>query len=181
MRVVAGLARGRRLQAPAGRRLRPTSERVREAVFSSLHSLGAVEGARALDLFAGTGAMGIEALSRGAAAVTFVEADPAAVAAIRANLETTGLEGGTVVQADVGRFLDDPSPPVDLAFVDPPYAFAAWPAVLDRLPAGLAVLESRRPVEVGEGWVVLRSARYGDTHVTTVRRAGPQTPPSHPS
>ena len=170
MRVVAGLARGRRLQAPAGRRLRPTSERVREAVFSSLHSLGAVEGARALDLFAGTGAMGIEALSRGAAAVTFVEADPAAVAAIRANLEATGLQGGTVVHADVGRFLDDPGPAVDLAFVDPPYAFAAWPAVLDRLPARLAVLESRRPVEVGDGWVVVRSARYGDTHVTTARR-----------
>ncbi|HEV3401467.1 MAG TPA: RsmD family RNA methyltransferase [Acidimicrobiales bacterium] len=170
MRVVAGLAGGRRLQAPAGRRLRPTSERVREAVFSSLHSLGAVQGARVLDLFAGTGALGIEALSRGAAAVTFVEADPAAAAAIRANLETTGLEGGTVVQADVGRFLDDPGPPVDLAFADPPYAFAAWPSVLERLPADLAVLESRRPVEVGEGWVVLRTARYGDTHVTTVRK-----------
>jgi 16S rRNA (guanine966-N2)-methyltransferase len=172
MRVVAGVAGGRRLQVPAGRRLRPTSERVREAVFSSLHSLGAIEGARALDLFAGTGALGIEALSRGAAAVTFVEADPAAVAVIRANLEATGLEGGTVVQADVGRFLDDPGPAADLAFVDPPYAFAAWPSVLERLPAELAVLESRRPVEVAEGWVVVRTARYGDTHVTTVRRLG---------
>ena len=171
MRVVAGVAGGRRLQAPAGRRLRPTSERVREAVFSSLHSLGAVQGARALDLFAGTGALGIEALSRGAAAVTFVEADPAAVAAIRANLKATGLAGGTVVHADVGRFLDDPVPAVDLAFVDPPYAFAAWPSVLERLPASLAVLESRRPVDVGEGWAVVRTARYGDTVVTTVRMA----------
>ncbi len=170
MRVVAGLAGGRRLQVPPGRRLRPTSERVREAVFSSLHSLGVLEGATALDLFAGTGALGIEALSRGAVAVTFVEADPAAVAAIRANLEATGLEGGTVVQADVGRFLDDPGPTVDLAFADPPYAFSAWPSLLARLPAQLAVVESRRPVEVGEGWAVVRAARYGDTHVTTVRR-----------
>ncbi|HEX2274457.1 MAG TPA: RsmD family RNA methyltransferase, partial [Acidimicrobiales bacterium] len=113
---------------------------------------------------------GIEALSRGAAAVTFVEADPAAVAAIRANLEATGLEGGTVIHADVSRFLDDPGPAVDLAFVDPPYAFADWASVLARLPAELAVLESRRPVEVAQGWAAVREARYGDTHVTTVRR-----------
>lgn len=170
MRVVAGVAGGRRLQVPTGRRLRPTSERVREAVFSSLVSLGAVDGARVLDLFAGTGAMGIEALSRGAAAVTFVEADPAAVAVIRANLATTGLEGGTVVHADVSRFLADPGPAVDLAFVDPPYAFEAWPSVLGRLPAALAVLESRRPVDPGEGWAVARTARYGDTAVTVCRR-----------
>jgi 16S rRNA (guanine966-N2)-methyltransferase len=174
MRVVAGIAGGRRLQAPAGRRLRPTSERVREAVFSSLTSLGALEGARVLDLFAGTGALGIEALSRGATAATFVEADAAAVGAIKANLAATGLAGATVVQADVIRFLDDPGrsggASFDLAFVDPPYAFDAWPGILDRLPADLAALEARRPVEPGPAWEVLRSSRYGDTAVTTVRR-----------
>jgi 16S rRNA (guanine966-N2)-methyltransferase len=179
MRVVAGIAGGRRLQAPAGRRLRPTSERVREAVFSSLTSLGAVDGARVLDLFAGTGALGIEALSRGAETATFVEADAAAVAAIRANLAATGLPGGTVVQADAVRFLGEPAAPAwpersgslfDLAFVDPPYAFDAWPGILDRLPADLAVLEARRPVEPGPAWEVIRSSRYGDTAVTTVRR-----------
>ena len=171
MRVVAGIAGGRRLQVPAGRRLRPTSERVREAVFSSLTSQGAVAGARVLDLFAGTGALGIEALSRGARGATFVEADPAAVAAIRANLAGTGLTGGTVVVADALRFLTDPGGDFDLAFVDPPYSFTAWAEVLARLPAALGVLESRRPVDPGPGWEVTRSARYGDTAVTVVSRA----------
>ncbi len=134
-----------------------------------------------LDLFAGTGALGIEALSRGARDATFVDADPAAAAAIRANLATTGLTGGTVVVADALRFLSDPglrgrnavaSADFDLAFADPPYAFTAWADVLDRLPAPIAVLESRRPVDPGPGWEVTRSARYGDTAVTIVRRAG---------
>ncbi|MFN2506284.1 MAG: RsmD family RNA methyltransferase, partial [Acidimicrobiales bacterium] len=93
MRVVAGLAGGRRLQAPEGRSIRPTSERVREAVFASLGSLGAVQGARVLDLFAGSGALGIEALSRGARSATFVDSDLRAVAAIRANLAAVGLVG----------------------------------------------------------------------------------------
>lgn len=174
MRIVAGTAGGRRLQVPPGRRLRPTSERVREAVFSSLASQGAVVGARVLDLFAGTGALGIEALSRGAREATFVEADPAAVAAIKANLAATGLAGGTVVVADALRFLADPEPrpAFDLAFVDPPYAFSAWAEVLEHLPAAIGVLESRRPVDPGPGWEVTRSARYGDTAVTVVRRAG---------
>ena len=172
MRIVAGTAGGRRLQVPAGRRLRPTSERVREAVFSSLTSQGLVAGARVLDLFAGTGALGIEALSRGAREATFVEADPAAIAAIRANLAGTGLSGGKVVVADALRFLADPGVDFDLAFVDPPYSFTAWGEILERLPATIGVLESRRPVEPEQGWEVTRSARYGDTAVTVVRRAG---------
>lgn len=157
---------------PPGRKLRPTSERVREAVFSSLGSMGAVDGARVLDLFAGTGALGIEALSRGAVAATFVEADPAAVRVIRANLADTGLEGATVVHADVLRFLESPPTDVDLVFADPPYAFDDWPSVLARLPAELAVLEARRPVDPGANWAVVRSARYGDTAVTVIRRSG---------
>lgn len=183
VRVVAGIAGGLHLQAPPGRRLRPTSERVREAVFSSLVSQGAVAGARALDLFAGTGALGIEALSRGAQAVTFVEADPAAVAAIRANLAATGLAGGTVVHADVNRFLDHPGGHYyDLVLCDPPYAFAEWPELLRRVPGDLVVLESRRPVDPGAGWVVARTARYGDTAVTMARRpAGIETPSPDPA
>ena len=107
MRVVAGLAGGRRLRAPAGRKVRPTSERVREALFNSLGSLDAVDGATVLDLFAGTGALGIEALSRGAAAATFVDADIEAVRAIKDNLAVTGLgERARVVHADVFRFLE---------------------------------------------------------------------------
>src|SRR5262245_16941245 len=172
MRVVAGLAGGRRLQAPPGRHLRPTTGRVREALFASLGSLGAVAGARVLDLFAGTGALGIEALSRGAAAATFVDDDPAAIATIKANLATTGLAGpaATVVRSDVLRFLDAATSPVDLVLADPPYAFDGWSDLLERLDAPLAALESAGPVAVPPGWEALRSRRYGDSVVTLVRR-----------
>jgi len=95
MRVVGGVAGGRRLRAPAGRSIRPTGDRVREAVFNVLTSLRAVEGATVVDLFAGTGALGIEALSRGAAHVTFVDRDPAAAATIRDNVAAVGLAGAS--------------------------------------------------------------------------------------
>lgn len=182
MRVVAGLAGGRQLRAPAGRRLRPTSERVREAVFNSLGSLDAIDGATVLDLFAGTGALGIEALSRGAASAVFVDADPQAVRAIEDNLRATGLgDRATVVQADVVRFLADPpvhvagSAPFDIAFADPPYAFDDWARVLALVPAHLVALEARTHLDLGPAWQPLRSRRYGDTVVTLARRppAGP--------
>lgn len=170
LRVVAGTAGGRRLTAPPGRRLRPTSERVREAVFASLGSLGAVEGATVLDLFAGTGALGIEALSRGAARVTFVDDDPVAVETIRANLAATGLGGdATVVRSDAVRFLDGCGDTFDVALADPPYTFDRWAAVLVRLRAGLAVLESAAEIELGAGWEAVRTRRYGDTVVTLAR------------
>lgn len=109
MRVVAGTARGRRLAAPPGAVTRPTPDRVREAVFNSLHSLGVLPGCRVLDLYAGTGAMGIEALSRGASAAVFVERHPEALAALRANLAATGLEDrAAVVAADVDDYLKAP-------------------------------------------------------------------------
>ena len=165
MRVVAGSAKGRRLQAPPGRDVRPTSDRVREAVFSSLASMEAVEGASVLDLFAGTGALGIEALSRGAATATFVDDDPRAVAAVKANLASTGLDGGTVVRADALRWLEG-APAFDLALVDPPYEFDAWDDLLGRLRASVLVAESDREVGVGPGWRVVRSRRYGGTVVT---------------
>lgn len=190
MRVVAGLAGGRRLRAPAGRTVRPTSERVREALFNSLGSLDAVAGATVLDLFAGTGALGIEALSRGAASATFVDADSRAVAAIRENLGVTGLEGrARVVQADVGRFLADGPPPpdpvtatlYDVAFADPPYAFDGWPVLLAVLPARLVVIEARAHLDLGPQWRPLRSKRYGDTVVTLARRHGDApAPPEEP-
>lgn len=177
MRVVAGIAGGRRLAAPPGRKLRPTTERVREAMFSALESRGLVEGARIVDLFAGTGALGIEALSRGAAAVTFVDADRAAAQTVKANLATIGLTGGTVVQADVFRFLADVASgagqPFDLALVDPPYAFADWDRLLALFPPGLAMFESGREIAFGEGWEPLRPRRYGGTVVTLARRVQP--------
>ena len=132
---------------------------------------GRPPGRRRLDLFAGTGALGIEALSRGAASVTFIDSDRAAVALVGENLAALGLEGGKVVRADALRFLDG-SAAVDVAFVDPPYAFADWPALLARLRAGIAVLESDHPVEVGDAWEVLKVKRYGGTVVTLVRQKG---------
>lgn len=172
--MVAGSARGRRLAAPPGTSTRPTSDRVREAVFNALHSLGAVEGATVVDLFAGSGAMGIEALSRGAHACTFVELDPRAVAVVKANLQATGLTG-TVLRADATTVA---LPPADLALLDPPYAFAdeAWRALLDRLEARAAVVESDREVPIGRGWEVLRVRRYGTTVVTIARQEGTAAP-----
>jgi 16S rRNA (guanine966-N2)-methyltransferase len=142
---------------------------VREALFSTLTSRDAVDGATALDLFAGTGALGIEALSRGATSATFVDADHAAIAAIHTNLRATHLEAhATVVQADVLAFLDDGARTnlFDLAFADPPYAFDAWATLLARLRARTVALESDRPVPLPDGWRLLVVKRYGGTVVT---------------
>lgn len=155
--------------APVGSTTRPTSERVREATFNALGSLGALDGARVLDLFAGSGAMGIEALSRGAEHVTFVDTDRAARAAVSANLTTCGLlDAATVANAPADRFLADAvarGTRWDLAFLDPPYDFAGWDDLLVRLPADLAVVEAGREPVAPDGWGVLRSKRYGRTWV----------------
>ena len=169
MRVVAGTARGRKLQAPPGRDVRPTGDRVREAVFNALGSLGAIEDARVLDLFAGTGALGIEALSRGAASATFVERDRAAADAVTANLAALGFEAD-VIRSDALRWLDGRVGTFDLALLDPPYAFEEWDDLLARVPASLVVIESDRTIAPGEGWDVLREKRYGDTVVVIARR-----------
>jgi 16S rRNA (guanine966-N2)-methyltransferase len=183
MRVVAGIAKGRRLVAPRGDTTRPTSDFVREAVFNSLASQVDLDGARVLDLFAGTGALGIEALSRGAAHVDFVESHRRAVDAIQANLATTGLSTAalataTVHQADVVPWLQRHAanhaeagvPSFTVAFVDPPYAWDLWSELRESLrlvvPAGVAVLESDRAIDLGEGWRVLKSKNYGTTVVT---------------
>lgn len=172
MRVVAGTAGGLRLAAPDGQTTRPTSDRAREATFNSLGSLGVIEEATVLDLFAGSGAMGIEALSRGATHATFVDNDERARRAIRANLESTKLDDqATVVAADVFTFLSTVGHQFDLAVLDPPYAFDRWPEMLAALPADVAVLESNRLIDPGDGWTVVRSRRYGTTVVTICRRS----------
>jgi 16S rRNA (guanine966-N2)-methyltransferase len=120
-RIVAGVAKGRRLLVPpAG--TRPTSDRAREAMFNSLRALLDLDGAHVLDLFAGTGAVGLEALSRGAAAVTFVESDRAACDALRRNIDAVGLTGATIQPRPVASVLaTPPANPVDFVFADPPY------------------------------------------------------------
>lgn len=171
MRVVAGSAKGRRLNAPDGLGVRPTGDRVREAVFDMLGSLDVVEGRRVADLFAGTGALGIEALSRGAAAATFVERDQAALDVIRTNLVVTGLYArATVVPGDALDWAAT-APRVDVALVDPPYAFDEWPALLASISAGTLVAESDRELDLGPRWVALRARRYGGTVVTVAQLA----------
>lgn len=174
MRVVAGTARGRRLQAPPGTGTRPTADKVRQATFNALGSLGAVEDAAVVDLFAGSGALGIEALSRGAASCTFVDADGRALAVVKANLAATGLaDRATVVRGDAARHLATHPGPVDLALLDPPYAFTdeQWADLLGALDAEVAVVESDREVPLPEPWRVLRSKRYGGTVVVIAGRA----------
>ena len=176
MRVIGGTAKRRQLRVPAIDGLRPTSDRVREAIFDVLASREAIEGASVLDAFAGSGALGIEALSRGAASVCFIEADRRAVAAIRANLDSTGFGTSTavrIVRADVAELLAVESyTRYDLALVDPPYSFTQWPSLLALLKADLAVLETSGPVVVPESFLVRREYRYGGTLVTLVEAQG---------
>ena len=169
MRGVAGRLGGRRLAAPAGAATRPTSDRVREALFALL---GPVEDARVLDLFAGSGALGIEALSRGAAAATFVDSAPAAARAVRANLEALGLEA-EVRRSDARGFLRAARRErrqYDLIFLDPPYRLAGGlgpelTAALGALlaPDGLVVAESDRRAPLERGRTLVDERRYGDT------------------
>jgi 16S rRNA (guanine966-N2)-methyltransferase len=170
---VAGTARGRRLEAPEGTTTRPTGDRVREAVFNSLHSLGAIEDAAVLDLYAGSGALGIEALSRGAARATFVDTDRRSIAAIEANLAATGLaDRAEVVRADADSVLARAAAEGrrwDLALLDPPYSFDGWVDLLEGVPADLVVVESDRSIEPPPGWGVVRERRYGGTLVAVLR------------
>ena len=169
-RIVAGAARGRRLQVPAGPGTRPTSDRAREGLFSSLQSLADLDGARVLDLFAGTGALGLEALSRGAVSATLVEDDPGALRALRANVEAVGLPGAFVVADRVEDFLAGQAEPrYDVAVVDPPYEQDVVPVLRDLLPwlAEDAVVAVERRTRDGgpawpEGYEPLRSRRYGE-------------------
>jgi 16S rRNA (guanine966-N2)-methyltransferase len=189
VRVVAGSARGRRLVAPKGDLVRPTTDRIKESVFNALGSLDALDGSDVLDLFAGSGALGIEALSRGARRATFVDDHPRSIAALRANLVATGLaDRARVVRADVLTHLAEiPAEPVaggdELVLADPPYRFDRWRELLDALAercaarpgAGrlLAVLESDRELAVPPGWDLVRSRTYGSTVMSflQIRRA----------
>jgi 16S rRNA (guanine966-N2)-methyltransferase len=168
MRVVAGEFGGRRLRAPRGAGTRPTADRVREALFSML---GDVSGACVLDLYAGSGALGIEALSRGAASVVFVEHHAQAAATIRRNLDELGTEGD-VRRQDAMAFLAASRATFDLVFCDPPYDSA--PRLAEALAERLAAVtpddarivtesDKRRPLELP--FPLLRERSYGDTRI----------------
>src|SRR5215218_195247 len=133
-RIIAGTAGGRRLKVPAAG-VRPTGDRAREGLFNSLGSLLDVDGARVLDLYAGSGALGLEALSRGAASATFVEDDPSALNAIRDNVAKVKLPGAHVVPMKVEVFLAaQPEPRYDVAFLDPPYDLDVAPVLEALVP-----------------------------------------------
>jgi 16S rRNA (guanine966-N2)-methyltransferase len=181
LRVVGGVAGGRRLVAPAGRDTRPTGERAREGLFSTLDALGGVAGRRVLDLYAGSGALGIEALSRGAAEVVLVERDARAADVIRRNLATVGLPGARLLRAAVSTVLAEaPEQPFDVVLADPPYATDVGPA-LDLLvtndwlgPGALVAVErsSRDPaLRWPAGVEGLRERRYGEATLWYGRRA----------
>jgi 16S rRNA (guanine966-N2)-methyltransferase len=187
--VIAGAARGRRLGVPPGQGTRPTSDRAREALFSTLESLvTAWAGRRVLDLYAGSGAVGLEALSRGAAHALLVEADARAVRTVNDNVATLGLAGAVVRQGRVERVVADglPGTAYDVVFADPPYDLddASLAAVLTDLRPALAdgaVVAVERATR-GGGWVWpagfegLRSRRYGEATLW-YGRATPGPPP----
>ena len=174
-RIIAGSHRGRRLRVPPGTATRPTSDRAREGLFSSLQSLVELEGGAVLDLYAGSGALGLEALSRGAAAATLVDNDLSALRVLHQNTDELGLPA-TVVDADVDRFLQGPVTPYRVVLADPPYAaevdleaVAGWVE-----PDGILVLEraTRGPAPVPPpGLEEVRSRRYGEATLWYFRRS----------
>lgn len=170
MRVIAGELGGRKLVAPDGTTTRPTTDKVRQAVFNSLGSMGVIEGATVADLFAGSGALGIEALSRGAEHCVFVERDRNALKALRENVAALGLAERTTVHATDVMAWVPAMRGVDIAFIDPPYAFDAWERLLSLVDVGMVVAEADDPVVAPDGWEQVRSRRYGRTWVTVLER-----------
>lgn len=169
MRVVAGTLRGRRIESPRGDATRPTTDKVREAVFNALGSLGIIEGGRVVDLFAGTGALGIEALSRGASHCTFVERDRGALAVLRENITALGLNDVVTVVSGDATSPANAGIECEVLLADPPYGFAAWQDLLNRVRADVVVIESDDSIGEIEGWETVRERRYGRTTVTFLR------------
>jgi 16S rRNA (guanine966-N2)-methyltransferase len=178
LRIIGGEWRGRKLRFPPLAAIRPTPNRVRETAFNWLQ--GVVPGSRCLDLYAGSGALGLEALSRGAREVTFVDVEPAVVRHIQDTLRELGCDRGHAVRADARRFLDVPGVPYDIVFLDPPFAEPVLGAVCQHIEAGgwlkeggYVYLES--PAAAGEpplpaGWTLLRSKRAGEVGYHLARR-----------
>jgi 16S rRNA (guanine966-N2)-methyltransferase len=173
LRIIAGSRKGSRIFAPKGLEVRPTGDRVREAVFNLI---GPVDGADVLDLFAGSGAMGLEALSRGAATAVFVDSNRIAAETVIRNLEKLGLEGARVYREDAGRRLASDAAAgrrYDLVLVDPPYRTLSrfLPMLATHLPSvlapdGLAVVESEAKEEPDLPFPLRMSRKYGSTRVS---------------
>jgi 16S rRNA (guanine966-N2)-methyltransferase len=181
LRIIGGAHRGQRVHFPDGRGLRPTADRVRETLFNWLQ--GELAGRRVLDLFAGSGALGLEALSRGAGQAVFVERARAPAAQLRANLERLGLEQrAEVLCMDAQRFLRQARPPFDLVFLDPPFADARLASVAAGLEAGGLLARdawiylerdaASDPPELPEHWRLHREGRAGQAAFALMYRNG---------
>jgi len=179
VRIVAGSLRGSRLDVPPRAGLRPTPDRVRETLFNWLAPV--IAGARCLDAYAGTGALGIEALSRGAAECVFVERDRELADRLRGNLARLHVEGAQVVTMDAGHFLAGPARPFDVVFLDPPFDADLWSGSAGRLEQGgwlgadaLVYLESPADAALAlpHAWSVHREARAGAVRYALYRRHG---------
>ena len=180
IRIIGGSLRNSRLDVPELPGLRPTPERVRETLFNWLAPV--IDGARCLDLCAGTGALGIEALSRGAAGVQFVERDARVAQSLRANLARLEADAGQVAVLDAGLFLQGAAQPYDLVFLDPPFALDLWPALARQLEQGgwLAArgwvyVESPRGLApaLPPNWQLHREGQAGEVRFALYRRALP--------
>lgn len=169
MRVVGGAARGRPLRAKLPPTVRPTTDMAREAIFSMLESRGGVVDLVVADLYCGSGAMGIEALSRGAGVVYFIDSDPECLAAARNNLTPLNLAGEVhFVRATLPIW--QPASGIDLVLADPPYGPCDVELLLSGVDALRAVIENDRYVEAPAGWEVAKMKRYGTTLVTMLER-----------
>ena len=173
VRIIGGLWRSRILEFPDVADLRPTPDRVRETLFNWLGQ--DLTGMACLDLFAGSGALGFEALSRGAASVVMIEKNPAVLRALRDNAHKLGATGLTVVRGDALEFARGARSRYDVAFVDPPYRLGMQVAALDLLrgllaEAGRVYVESAAVFEAPRGWAVLKRARAGNVHFHLLAR-----------
>ncbi len=180
IRIIGGRLRNSRLDVPDLPGLRPTAERVRETLFNWLAPV--IDGARCLDLCAGTGALGIEALSRGAASVQFVEREPRAVQALRGNLDRLKAAAGQVAATDAAVFLRQPPQAYDLAFLDPPFALDLWTPLAQQLETGgwlgaraWIYVESPRDTvpALPPNWLAQREGHAGEVRFALYRRALP--------
>ena len=179
MRIIAGSARGRKIFAPDGMGTRPIPDRAKTAIFNMILSIRSanhtpgLEGVRVLDLYSGSGSFGLECLSRGAQAVTFVEQNRDAAATIRRNLETLGFADRARVEARDVKAVIAGLPPAthfDLAFCDPPYANDPWLELLPKIPADLLVAHTEGELQLTPEWEELRRRSYGRPQVVLAHR-----------
>ena len=170
MRVISGSAKGRKLVVPSGDHVRPTKDRVKEAIFNSLHSYGLVENRSFLDLFSGTGSLGIEALSRGAKSAVFIDHHAEAIDCIILNVEKLNY-GSTskILKTDALSFLERDDY-FDVALLDPPYKYEHWGTLLQRVNAHSIVIESSEQVTLESDWEIIKSQKYGQTNLLIASR-----------